>query len=464
MSLKTKGKRVALPVLSRRDLWPLLLLLVAALLRFHHLAAIEHNVDQAYPIWQALNTLEHGVWPLVGQGTSVLFANPALTGYLYLPFVALTRSPLGAYLLVISLNTLAVLLAFRAVRGLLGYFPALVAAALMAVNPWVIEYSRATWVQSLLPFFTCAIAWLLWPVLLGRSRNPQRRTLLALILLALFTQTYLLAYLMLAPVGVLTLIFRRRVPRRALWTGAAVILAASALYAGGLLAQSDQVEAATANFASAAPHLSSEALSHAVRLVTGSDYAQARGTSAPANDWLQRQFLSQMAHYVILALLLLGIARALIARRAESWILLIWFGLPVLLMSYVGQPVHPFYQMLGLPAGYALVGWGVKGVESRPLARYGLAVLLAAFGALMAVNSSRFAEETLAAPAVDAWGRCRWRSGFPWARRSSPICRAWSTPMWISGRSTAWPGRLSRYCAIPARLNSASCRAMAGSI
>ena len=46
----------------------------------------------------------------------------------------------------------------------------------------------------------------------------------------------------------------------------------------------------------------------------------------------------------------------------SSLIPLLWFGLPVLLMSYVGQPVHPFYQLLGLPAGYALVGW-VEGAE-----------------------------------------------------------------------------------------------------
>ena len=146
---------------THSDLLPLALFVLAALLRFSYLSEIEHNVDQAYPIWQALNTLERGQWPLVGQGTSVLFANPALTGYLYLPFVALTRSPLGAYLLVIALNSLAVPMAYRAVRSLLGHSAALVAAVLMAVNPWVIEYSRSTWVQSLLPFFTCALAWLL---------------------------------------------------------------------------------------------------------------------------------------------------------------------------------------------------------------------------------------------------------------------------------------------------------------
>ena len=46
--------------LRRDQLGLLLILLVAALLRVHHLGQIEHNVDQAYPIWQALNTLEHG--------------------------------------------------------------------------------------------------------------------------------------------------------------------------------------------------------------------------------------------------------------------------------------------------------------------------------------------------------------------------------------------------------------------
>src|SRR5690606_34573182 len=226
----------------RSDLWPLALLVIAALLRFSYLSAIEHNVDQAYPIWQALRTLEHGEFPLVGQGTSVLFANPALTGYLYLPFVALTRSPLGAYVLVIALNSLAVPLAYRAVRTLLNRDAALAAAGLMAVNPWVIEYSRSTWVQSLLPFFTCALAWLLWPVLTGRSRRPGRRVLLALIVLTLMTQTYLLAYLMLVTVGLLLLIFWRRVPLRAFAIGGFILAAAGLAYGAGLLAQADEVQ------------------------------------------------------------------------------------------------------------------------------------------------------------------------------------------------------------------------------
>jgi 4-amino-4-deoxy-L-arabinose transferase-like glycosyltransferase len=399
-------------------LWAVML--AAALLRVQYFLQIEHNIDHAYPIWQALQTLEHGVWPLAGQSTSVLFDNPALTGYLYLPLIALTRSPLSAYILIIALNTLAVLLAFRAVRTLLGVRPALVAAALMAVNPWVIEYSRSAWVQSLLPFFACAIAWLLWPVLLWRSRNPLRRTILALLILTLMTQTYLLAFMMVIPVGALLLIFWRRVSMRAVIIGGAVFLLVSAFYGLALWSQRDAVEQRLDNFSSRPAQLRSEAWDHAVRLVSGSDYALARGQNAPAGDWAFRQSLSQIAHYGILAALVLGLARAIFAiwlgRSAVSplqirqhdvaIILFVWFGLPVLLMSYVGQPIHPFYQLLGLPAGYALAAWGMTTIF-RPDTRIGGAILVAlglSVGLLMGINSARYYQETAATPGIDGTG------------------------------------------------------------
>ncbi|MEM2992312.1 MAG: hypothetical protein QW467_03470, partial [Candidatus Caldarchaeum sp.] len=91
--------------------------------------------------------------------------NPPLTSYLYVPTLALWRSPVAAYLLVIGLNTLAVWLVYRTARALLGQARAWVAAALMAINPWVIEYSRATWVQGLVPCFACLTAHWLFPVL-----------------------------------------------------------------------------------------------------------------------------------------------------------------------------------------------------------------------------------------------------------------------------------------------------------
>src|SRR5262245_24886647 len=107
------------------------ILVIAAALRLQNLHAIQHNIDQAYPIWQALMTLDRGVWPVIGQNTSILIPNPTLTGYLLIPWVALTRSPLGPYLFVITLNTLAVWLAYRASALLIGHQRALMAAFFM---------------------------------------------------------------------------------------------------------------------------------------------------------------------------------------------------------------------------------------------------------------------------------------------------------------------------------------------
>ncbi len=388
------------------------MMLVAAFLRGHYGMQIEHNVDHAYPVWQALTTLEHSVFPLAGQGTSVLFANPALTGYLYLPTVALTRSPLGAYLLVIALNTLGMLLAYRAIKSALGVRPALIALALLAVNPWIIEYSRTSWVQSLLPFFAAALAWLLWPLLLGRSKHPFRRMLLTLVMLTFYTQTYLLAFLTLLPVSLLLLIFRRHIPLRALLIGGGIFIFASLLYGMGLAGQMNTVESRLGEFSESPRRLSAEAWEHAVRLVSGADYELARGANAPPYDSDFRHSLTQIAQVVVLAALLAGICRAgiEILRRGKkheaALILLIWFIPPILLMSYVGQPVHPFYQLIGLPAGHALAAWGLATIF-RAKNRWGwrlIWVLLIPLGLLMGINSTRYYQETAATPGIDGLG------------------------------------------------------------
>jgi hypothetical protein len=403
--------------------WILLaILFIAAVLRFQNLNAIEHNVDHAYPIWQGLMTLDRGVWPVTAQGTSVLFANPALTGYLFLPWVALTRSPIGPYLFVITLNTLAVWLAYHAAVTLLDERRALIVAFLMAVNPWVIEYSRTTWVQALIPFFSCLVVWLLVPVLMGTSKRPGRRVVLSLVALTLMTQTYLLAFVMLAPVAVLLIVFRRRVPWRQALIGTIVFAAATGIYTLGLLGNGAETLARLREFATGSSHLSAEAWSHAVRLVSGQNYPVSRGMDAPINDWIPREYLTQAAHYAILAALLIGIVlavRAIWRRRddkATGLIVLIWFALPVLLMSYVSKPVHPFYLLLTLPAGYILAAWGASSVLRW---RAGLVMLVGsavAIGILMAVNTVRFAENTLTRPGAHQLGALPVGTGIDMAR------------------------------------------------
>lgn len=396
-----------------------LILLAGAWLRVQNLGAIEYNIDQAYPIWQALRTLDAGHWPLTGQGTSVLFDNPPLTGYLYLPIVALTRQPLAVYVFTIALNTLAIWLAWRALARLLDTRAALVATALLATNPWIIEDSRRTWVQALAPFFVALIFWALTPVLTGQTRRPSRWLLIALGGLTLFAHTYLLAYALLAPVGLLIALRWRRVPKRALLVGTACFALLAAFYAMGLLQNWDRTSSRAESFAAGEARLSDEALGHALRLVTGGGYADVRGMAALAGDAQTRQALSRAVHAIWTVLVAIGVSRALLAWRKNAaspraaghslsddraLILLTWFALPVLMMSYVSRSVHPFYLLLTLPAGHGLAAWAVRPALDR---RAGVVLVIAGViltGALNGLNAVRFAQASASHPGEDLPG------------------------------------------------------------
>ncbi len=397
------------------------ILLIAAALRLHNLGAIEHNVDHAYPIWQALSTLEQGSLPLIGQGTSVLFANPALTGYLYIPALLVARSPYAPYLLVIALNTLAIWFAYRAMRRLWDDSAALIGAFLLAVSPWVIEYSRTTWVQALLPFFACLTFALFTPVWLGQARRPQRRFWLGCVALAAMTQTYLLAFAALIPVGLLSLIFRRRIGWHGLLIGTVIILIPTAIYGMGLLSDSTQTFGRLRGFTQGTAALSPEALNHALRLVTGRDYAAARGLDAPIQDAVLRFQLSEVAHW-LLTLALLGGAVIMLRRgHSAAVITLIWGALPPLMMSYVSQAVHPFYLLLTLPALHLLAGVGLaaaaRQIRWQTAGKAALALCLAAFGVLCVLNVLRYAEESLATPSIDGLTALPLAEGVPMAQQ-----------------------------------------------
>lgn len=385
--------------LERRLL--LLVLLVGAWLRFYQLADTEFNVDQMYPVWQALMTLQKGEFPIIGQGTSVLFANPALTGYLYAPFLIVGANPLTPLVVVIILNGFGIWFTYRAIRILLGVPIALIATSLFAVNPWIIEYSRQTWVQSLMIFFITFIFMAFVPILLQRSALPSRRLWRVVIACTLFANTYLLAYWIVIPLGVLTIVFWKRVPKKTLVLGLGLFLGAFSLYAYGLGREWEITRSRAESFlAEGESHLSDEALGHAIRLVTGWEYAAARGVNAPADDAVWRSRISDGVHWLWVGALLIGIGQAILAIQRKNIfhdtavILLLWYSLPILSMTYVSRIVHPFYVLFSVPAGHALAAWGIMPLFRSKLGlRLGLMmILLTAW--INGLNSVRFYQES----------------------------------------------------------------------
>lgn len=393
------------------------IMLIASWLRLHYLFQIEHNLDHAYPVWQALRTLSDGQFPLVGQLTSVLFANPPLTGYLYIPIIAVTQSLTAVYLFVIALNIAGVYFTYRAGTALLGTKVGLIAAALIAVNPWVIEYSRYAWPPVLLSCFVPLVLWLFVPIWQGVAKYPLRRGILASLALGIICQTTLLAYLILPAVGLLTLLFIRHIPIRVLIVGIVIFVATQAPFVIGLIQTRTEVEARVNNFAdkSSASYFRDDALRHALRLVSGEDYELARGTDAPQADHIQRHSITRWLVSGVSILLASGVVISVLAlirpaychhppdvttdhTRASALIVLIWFFVPIAMMSYNATFVHPYYQLVGLPAGMIFVGWAVVYlIKPYTPIRLGIVTLLfIPFAILMGLNSARFYQETQA--------------------------------------------------------------------
>lgn len=395
------------------------IMLLASWLRLHYLQQIEHNLDHAYPVWQALRTLSQGDVPLVGQLSGELFAHPPLTGYLYIPIIALTHSLTAVYVIVIVLNIAGVYFTYRAGTALLGAKVGLIASAVIAVNPWVIEYSRYSWPPALLPFFTPLVLWLFIPLWQGTAKQPNKRMMLAFLALGMMCQTTLLAYLILPAVGLLTLLFIRRVSFKALVLGSALFILIQVSFFIGLVQNVNEVQSRVSNFAdkSSESYFRDDAFRHAFRLVSGEDYEVARGTDAPQDDTIQRHNITRWFASGVSLLLGIGVIISILAiinqsycnhppevttdhARRSAIILLVWFFVPIGLMSYNATFVHPYYQLVGIPAGVIFVGWAVVYiVKPYSMVRWGVvAMLFIPFALLMGINSARFYQETQATP------------------------------------------------------------------
>jgi hypothetical protein len=362
---------------------PLALSLLGLGLRVYRLEDFIVNIDHAYPLAQAIGLAQSGRWPALGQGTSILFSNPAGMSYMVLgPWLAF-GSAWGVHFCLAALNTLAVPLTYRLARQVLGPGrpgAANAAAALAAVNPWLVHYSRGAWVQGLLPLWATLTFCLLAGVLLAPGVRPRRRSALllgGLLSLTALTQTYLLALLALAPVALILALGWRRLrqpgPRRALAAGLLVLGLATGLYAVQIARHWPEQSVRLQRFLEPAgpAALQPAALEHAARFVTGRDYEINWGNDgSPA--WQRRRALSLAASLVLTAALAAGVVRAVgrLVRRAPDagfWAAaLLWWGVPIAAMTFTGHLVHIIYLALSVPAGYLLAAPVLAPLARRP--------------------------------------------------------------------------------------------------
>lgn len=392
-----------------RYLIPVLLILLGAAFRLIDLGTVRVGYDESYQAYLALRLLDGGELLLIGQPSSVFLDNPPLMAYLQALPLLLWRSPWAVYLFVTILNSLATGFVYEGTRKVLGSAAAFLAALLFAINPWLAYYSRLPWTQGLLPFFMAIIAWGLWPTLVTDKPEP-RRIFIALLALTAMMQTYILAFALVVPVGILLVLFYRRLPRRPLWAGGVILVLSLLLYGVGIATRSEQNTAKFSNFVtSEAAGVKLEALQHALRFVTGQDFNGQEPNSpdqvAPSAGMVATQvFLS-------LAVLLGGVRAVLLWRKDAAahrlaLILLIWFGLPTLGLALLPTLVHPHYLLLTLPAGHVLAAWGLEWGWSRPQIRWLILIFLLLIAGQFGWNMKRAGEAVAAAPgssSVNSW-------------------------------------------------------------
>ncbi len=332
-------------------------------------------------MFEALRGLAGGGWSLLGQPSSVFLANPPLMNFIQAVPLLVWRSPWAVVIFIVTLNALAILCVYRAARQLLNQPAAYIAAALFAINPWIVLYSRMTWVQSLVPLLVTLIACLLWPILANAQRSGWALVIAALALTAL-TQTYIQAWGLLVSIGLLLILFRASIPRRPFWISLGIFAVATGVYGLGLAMNWEAAQTQLANFASDdAVRITADGINHAVRLVTGLDFHAQYSQLDTGPGGLPAA--SQVV-YAVLALALAGgifLAVRAIIRRSRDWragvILLVWFFVPVLLMTIVSHPVHPHYLLLSIPAGSVLAAWSLSLLARHSIGR------LAALGILI---------------------------------------------------------------------------------
>ena len=367
------------------------ILALGAVYRFADLGLVRITYDNSYTIYDALRGLSGGGWPSMGQASSVFLPSPTLMTYVEALPLLVWRSPWSVAIFIIGLNTLAIACVYRAARKLLNQPAGYIAALLFAINPWVVYYSRETWVSSLMPLFVTLIAASLWPVLVDRPRASGGLLIAALTVTAM-TQSYIASWGLLVTIGVLLILFRSSIPRRPFLIGLGVFVAGFIVYGLGLLSMWDSTLANLNKFLSGGnpSHFTREGIDHAVRFVTGMDFHAQYSDLTLGSGALTG--LSQIAYAVLTLALLVGAGlavRAIIQRRREraaAGVLLVWYCVPVLLMTYTSHPVHPYYLLLSVPAGHVLAAWGLLPFVQRPIGRVVVGALVCGVAIVFGLN------------------------------------------------------------------------------
>ncbi|MCL4390467.1 MAG: glycosyltransferase family 39 protein [Patescibacteria group bacterium] len=206
---------------GNKKLWLLLILILAAFLRFYKLPDyLQFLGDEGRDVLVVERMIVDHQWTLLGPTASVggFYTGP-IYYYFMLPFLWIFNlSPVGPAVMAAIFGLATVVLVYLAGRKFFGEKAGLIAAFLVAVSPRMVDISRFSWNPNPVPFFALLTAFLLY-------QRKSRFTFLAGLSLGVLVQLHYMDLIFLPIIGLsLLLLFPWRE-----WLVQIVLLAAGTM-------------------------------------------------------------------------------------------------------------------------------------------------------------------------------------------------------------------------------------------
>jgi 4-amino-4-deoxy-L-arabinose transferase-like glycosyltransferase len=368
--------------------WLLAIIAVAAYLRVSHIGLLEFKADEANAVVLAVKMIRGEAFPSVGLTYSVGVRQAPLYIYLLAPFFALSRSPAAFTIGWGLISTAAVGFCYWIGRQFFNEKIGLMAAALFAVSPWAVIYSRKIWPQDFLPVFCTALLWMWYKFLI----EEKRRYLLGIVLLSVAAwQAHLTATNLIVMGGVLWLVCRYPLNWKQIGIGLGVNLVLLLPYinfqmqqnwedfrrASSVVEASNQAQVYTVQGIHPQwgfPLPSRDYFGYVLSTVSGGQMEDILGLSTAdfaAQDGASKTLIALMKLLFVFAFVAAGVT---VIRRAKAsprfpyfdlspshrlTVLWLWVLTPVVFFGLVGLRTYLSYFALLFPATALLIAWAI---------------------------------------------------------------------------------------------------------
>jgi hypothetical protein len=356
----------------------LAIIATAALARFIRLDLMEFKEDEAEACRLALHALgysEPGVgrfFPTAGLVSSVGVPNPPLFVYVVALPLVLVRSPLAPAAAIAAANVLAVWLCYVAGKRIWSRSVGIVAAALFALSPWSIFFSRKIWAQDLLPLVTTLYLLELHALVV---RRKERAVATLVLLAAVGTQLHFSALVLVVVLAAALIAARDAVTWRWIAVG---VGGAAALYGPFLVLHGSSLFHPHSSVSPTIVHRLANTVHLTAEIASADQLSSVSGARTP---------LAEPIGLLLAAVAAVGLAAAARAgstrARTLAALLTLWYALPALLLTLTPTIAYLHYFIVVLPLPFLGVARCVEYMARRstPVAAVAVVAALAYFGA-----------------------------------------------------------------------------------